>query len=101
LPITGDPFWLQMLVAQIVALHGAAGAPPVVRLERHAGGSALAFFWPGFCADGTGQLRLALIQGIARLQGAAVVPNANGLALHCPVDRRAPAAAAPAPGSVQ
>jgi hypothetical protein len=101
LPIAGDPFWLQILVTQIVALHGAAGAPPIVRLERRAGGSALAFCWPGFCADGTGELRLALIQGIARLQGAAVAPHADGLTLHWPVDRREPAAAATAPSSVQ
>jgi hypothetical protein len=66
----------------------------MVRLERHARGSALGFFWPGCRADRTGDLRLALIQGIARMQGVTVAPTADGLTLHWPVDRREPAAAA-------
>jgi hypothetical protein len=109
--VAGDPFWLQMLVTEIVALQGASGAPPAVRLERHAGGGALGFVWSGLRSDRVSGLRLALIQGIARMQGAAVAQNADGLILHWPVDRREPAEAAPAatpgqpdapaPGSVQ
>ena len=80
--ISGDPFWLQMLVAQIVTLRDAPGAAAMVRLEQHAGGSALGFSWSGFHADRIGDLRLALIEGIARLQGAVVAPNSDGLILH-------------------
>jgi His Kinase A (phospho-acceptor) domain len=96
-PIRGDPFWLQMLVAEIVALHGAPGEPPTVRLERHAGGRALGFFWSGFGVDRAGDLRMALIEGIARMQGAAVAPSSDGLILHWPVDQcdRAKAVAPP------
>ena len=94
--IAGDPFWLQMLVTEIVTLRGASGAPPTVKLDRHTGGSALGFFWSGFRADRAGDLRLVLIQGVARMQGAALVPNADGLILHWPVDGRAPAEGAPA-----
>ena len=86
-PICGDPFWLQMLVAEIIALHGDPGEPPTVRLERHAGGRVLRFFWSGFRADRTGALRIALIEGIARMQGAAVAPSSGGLILHWPVDQ--------------
>jgi His Kinase A (phospho-acceptor) domain len=82
--IAGDPFWLQMLLTQIVALQGAPGTPLLVRLERHAGGSALGFVWSGFRADRTGDLRLALIQGLARMQGAALAQNADCLTLHWP-----------------
>ena len=60
--IAGDPFWLQMLVTEIVTLRGASGAPPTVKLDRHAGGSALGFFWSGFRADRAGDLRLVLIK---------------------------------------
>jgi hypothetical protein len=101
-----------MLVVEIVALHGAPGEPPTVRLERHAGGRALGFFWSGFGVDRAGDLRMALIEGIARMQGAAVAPSSDGLILHWPVDQcdRAKAVAPPeepppadpsAPSSVQ
>jgi hypothetical protein len=63
--MSGDPFWLRMLLAEIVALPGAPGATATVRLERHARGSSLGFFWSGFCADRTSALRLALIEDCA------------------------------------
>ena len=88
-PISGDRFWLQRLVAEIIALPGAAPAPPAVALESRAGRRALRFTWSGFCAAQTGALQIALIQALARLQGAAVVPNADGLSLHWPREPRA------------
>jgi hypothetical protein len=109
--VAGDPFWLRMLVTEIVALQVAPGAPPTVRLERHTGGGMLGFVWSGERADRVSDLRLALIQGIARMQGAAVALNADGLTLHWPGARSKPAKAAraktpgqpdaPAPSSVQ
>jgi hypothetical protein len=86
LRISGDPFWLRMLVTEIVALYGAPDAAPTVRLENHAGHRALGFFWSSFCADRAGALRMALIEGIARLQGAVVAYKPGGLSLHWPVE---------------
>ena len=63
---------------------------------RSHGSGALGFFGSGFPAARSGDLRLVLIQGVARMQGAALVPNADGLILHWPVDGRAPAGGAPA-----
>lgn len=91
--LSGDPFWLRMLLAEIVALPGAPDAMAKVRLESHAGGSSLGFFWSGFSADRTGGLWLALIEDIARLQGANVTPHSDGLILYWPVDRLDPTAA--------
>lgn len=85
--ICGDPFWLQMLVAEIIALDGAPRAMPTVRLERHAGSRALGFAWSGFCAARIGPLQMALIETIARLQGAAVARNSDGLTLHWPLEQ--------------
>lgn len=82
--ISGDPSWLQMLVAEIIAVDGARGAALTVRLERHAGSRALGFAWSGFCAARTGALQMALIEGIARLQGAVIAWNSDGLTLHWP-----------------
>jgi His Kinase A (phospho-acceptor) domain len=87
LPICGDPFWLQMLIAEIMALDGAPRAALTVRLERHAGSRALGFAWSGFCAARTGPLHMALIEGIARLQGAVVARNSDGLTLHWPLEQ--------------
>jgi hypothetical protein len=93
--MSGDPFWLRMLLAEIVALPGAPGATATVRLERHArGSSSLGFFWSGFCADRTGALRLALIEDIARLQGANATRHPDGLILYWPLEQLDPAAAA-------
>lgn len=92
--VSGNPFWLRMLLAEIVALPGAPDATATVRLERHAAGTTLGFFWSGFCADRTGALRLALIEDIARLQGANVTPHSDGLILYWPVEQLIPAAAA-------
>lgn len=86
LPICGDPFWLQRLVAEILALGGAPRAAPTVRLESHAGGRALGFAWPGFCAARIGPLHMALIEAIARAQGAAVAPKTDGLTLYWPLE---------------
>ena len=82
--ISGDRLWLHRLVAEILALPGASAAPPAVALESCARRRALRFAWSGFCAAPTGALQIALIQALARLQGAAVVPNANGLSLQWP-----------------
>ena len=87
LHLWGDPFWLQMLVAEIIALDGAPRAAPTVRLESHAGGRTLGFAWSGFCMARTGALHMALIEAIARLQGAAVARNSDGLSLHWALER--------------
>jgi His Kinase A (phospho-acceptor) domain len=84
LQIRGDPFWLRMLVTEIVAVCGAPDAAPTVRLESHGGHMALGFFGSSFCADRAGALRMALIDGIARLQGAMLASKPNGLTLHWP-----------------
>ena len=34
LPVSGDRFWLHMLVAEIIALPGASGAPPAIALDE-------------------------------------------------------------------
>jgi hypothetical protein len=97
LRISGDPFWLRMLVTEIVALCGAPDAAPTVRLESYAGHQALAFFWAGFCAERAGALRMALIEGIARLQGAVVAAKTDGLTLYWPGEQPdLPEAAGPA-----
>jgi hypothetical protein len=82
--ISGDRLWLQRLVAEILALPGASPAPPAVALDSRAGRRALRFAWSGFCAAQTGALQMALIQALARVQGAAMVPNADGVSLHWP-----------------
>jgi His Kinase A (phospho-acceptor) domain len=85
--ISGDPFWLRMLVTEIVALYGAPGAAPMVRLESCAGRRALGFVWSDFCADRAGALRMALIEGIARLQGVVLASKSDGLTLHWPAEQ--------------
>jgi hypothetical protein len=90
--LRGDPFWLRMLLAEIVALPGAPDATATVRLESHAGARSLGFFWSGFCPDRTAALRLALIADIARLQGANVIPHSDGLILYWPADQLDPTA---------
>jgi hypothetical protein len=84
LVVCGDRSWLQMLVAEIVALNGANGAAPALVLETGPGRSALRFAWPGFCAARTGALQIALIETVARLQGADVALNPDGLSLLWP-----------------
>jgi light-regulated signal transduction histidine kinase (bacteriophytochrome) len=81
LSIWGDRFWLHMLVAEIIALPEPSRAVPTIALESSAKDRALRFTWPDFAAAQTGGLQRALIEAIARLQGAAVVPNADGLSL--------------------
>ena len=83
--IWGDRFWLHMLVAEIIALPGGSGAAPEIALESSAKDHALCFTWPDFAAAQTSGLQRALIEAIARLQGAAVVPNADGLSLRWPL----------------
>jgi His Kinase A (phospho-acceptor) domain len=87
LALWGDRFWLHMLVAEIIALPGPSGAPPTIVLETSAKDRALHFTWPDFVGAQTDGLQRALIETIARLQGAAVVPNADGLSLHWPLQR--------------
>jgi hypothetical protein len=84
LRIRGDPFWLRMLVTEILALYGAPDSAPTVRLESYAGHQALAFCWSGFCAERAGAVRIALVEGIARLQGAVVAAKTDGLTLYWP-----------------
>jgi hypothetical protein len=91
--ISGDRLWLQRLVAEILALPGASAAPPAIALERRAGRRAVRFAWPGVGAAQTGALQIALIQALARLQGAAALPHADGLSLHWPRQPRASAGA--------
>jgi hypothetical protein len=98
--VCGDRFWLQMLVAEIIALNGAPRPAPRVTLDKGTGRSAVRLAWPVFCAVQTGALQMALIEAIARLHGAAVVRHADGVSLHWPPE--APAlppciAATPAP----
>jgi hypothetical protein len=87
--ICGDRSWLQILVAEVIALNGARGAAPTVSFEigfeSGAGRGALRFAWPGFCAARTGALPIALIEAIARLQGADVALNPDGLSLLWPL----------------
>ena len=98
LPVSGDRFWLHMLVAEIIALPGASGAPPAIVLMSSAKSHTLRFTWPDFGTAQTSALQRALIEAIARLQGAEVVPNANGLSLHWPLQQLdRPQAAAPGP----
>ncbi len=95
LSIWGDRFWLRMLMAEIVALPGSSGAAPTIALESSANDQALRFTWPDFAGTQTGRLQRALIEAIAQLQGAAVVPVADGVSLRWPVHRLAwPAATA-------
>ena len=83
--ICGDRSRLQMLVAQIVALNGAYAAAPTVRFEVRAGHRGLRFAWSGFCATRTGAVQIALIETIARLQGAEVALKPDGLSLLWPL----------------
>jgi His Kinase A (phospho-acceptor) domain len=85
LVICGDRSSLQMLVAEIMALNGADGAAPTVELETGPGRSALRFAWSGFCAARAGALQIALIETVARLQGADVALNPDGLSLAWPL----------------
>jgi hypothetical protein len=87
LPISGDPFWLRMLVTEVVACYGAPEAAPTVRLENAAGRRSVRFFRPGFCAEQAGPLRMALIENIARLHGAEVASGPDGLTLHWPTEQ--------------
>ena len=84
--VRGDRFWLRMLVAEITALNGAPCPAPRVALDIGAGRTALRFAWPGFCAAQTGELQMALIDAIARLHAVAVVPHADGVSLHWPLE---------------
>ena len=95
--VCGDPVWLRMLVAEIVALHGAPWVAPTIRLERRTGGRALGFSWSGFCPKRTGALHMALIEGIARTQGAVLAPTPDGLTLHWPEPLGRAEATAPEP----
>jgi His Kinase A (phospho-acceptor) domain len=83
--ICGDRVWLEVLVAEIVALNGPHVAAPTVRLESPAGHRALRFAWSGFCVARTGALQIALIETIARLQGAEVALDPDGLSLLWPL----------------
>jgi hypothetical protein len=83
--IWGDRAWLEMLVAEIIALNGPRAAAPTVKFESRGGHGALRFAWSGFCAPRTGALQIALIETIARLQGAAVALNPDGLSLMWPL----------------
>ena len=85
--ICGDRSRLQMLVAEIIALNGACVAAPTIILETRASCSALRFAWSGFCAARTGALQVALIETIARLQGAAVALDPDGLSLLWPLQQ--------------
>jgi His Kinase A (phospho-acceptor) domain len=87
LVVRGDRSWLQLLVAEIIALNGANGAAPCAVLETGPGRSALRFAWSGFCAARTSALQLALIETAARLQGADVALNADGLSLVWPLQQ--------------
>jgi signal transduction histidine kinase len=87
LPISGDPFWLRMLVTEVVACFGASEAAPKVRLETAAGHRSVRFLRPGFCAEQAGALRMALIESMARLQGAELAPEPDGLTLHWPAEQ--------------
>jgi His Kinase A (phospho-acceptor) domain len=87
LVISGDRSSLQMLVAEIVALNGANGEAPTVVLETGPGRSALRFAWSGFRAARTGALQIALIETVARLQGADVALNPDGLSLLWPLQQ--------------
>ena len=83
--VWGDRSWLQILVAEIIALNGARAAAPRVQFYSGAGRGALRFAWPGFCAARTGALQIALIEAIARLQGADVALHPDGLSLLWPL----------------
>ena len=87
LPIWGDRFWLHMLVAEIIAWPSPSGAAPTLALARSADAQTLRFTWPDFGAAQTDALQRALIEGIARLQGAAVVSYPDGLSLCWPLQR--------------
>ena len=85
LPISGDGFWSEMLAAEIVGLQGPSHAAPTIVLQSGAKDHALRFTWPDFGAAQTGGLQRTLIEAIARLHGAVVVPHADGLSLHWPL----------------
>jgi hypothetical protein len=85
--IWGDRFWLHMLVAEIIALPSPSGTAPTLALARSADAQTLRFIWPDFGAAQTDALQRALIEGIARLQGAAVVSYPDGLSLRWPLQR--------------
>jgi hypothetical protein len=87
LPVSGDRFWLHMLVAEIIALPEASGAAPAIALMSSAKKHALCFTWPDFDSAQTSALQRALIEAIARLQGAEVVSNADGLSVHWPLQQ--------------
>jgi K+-sensing histidine kinase KdpD len=82
--ICGDRSRLEMLVAEIIALDDARVAAPKLRVETRTGHSALCFAWPGFCAAQIGALQIALIETIARSQGAELALNPDGLSLLWP-----------------
>ena len=83
--ISGDRAQLQMLVAEINALNGPRAAAPTVSFGSSAGRHAVRFTWSGFCAARIAALQLALIETMARLQGAEVALNPDGLSLFWPL----------------
>jgi hypothetical protein len=94
LRISGDPFWLRVLVAEVLALPGAPDAAPTIRLQSAAGDCAIRFVRPGFCAELAGALRMALIESIARRLGAVTAAGPDGVTLRWPAERRDQPAAA-------
>jgi signal transduction histidine kinase len=86
LVVSGERFWLQTLISEIVELGGAPRHPsaPSISLESHAEGRALGFSWPRFCAAEADPLQMALIEAIAGLHGAAALRTSNGLRLYWP-----------------
>jgi len=93
LVVRGDPFWLQTLLAEILALCnvGESGSEPTIRLQNGADGGFLAFSWRRFCAAEAASLQVALIEAIAELQGAAAAVTPDGLSLYWPSTRLAAA----------
>jgi hypothetical protein len=87
LVVRGDRLWLRMLVAEILALNGGGVAAPAVKFETGACRNAVRFAWSEFCAARTGALQVALIEMIARAQGADVIMHADGLSLLWPLER--------------
>lgn len=85
LVVSADPFWLRMLLAEIAALGDSCRGAPTVTLERRAGHATLRFAWPGFCAERTAPLHIALIEAIAGAHRAAAARSPSGLTLHWPL----------------
>jgi signal transduction histidine kinase len=98
LVVRGDPFWLQTLLAETLALCGAGenASEPTIRLQNRPDGGCLAFSWRRFCAAEAGPLQVALIEAIAQIQGAAAALTSDGLSLYWPSPRLAAAGPATA-----